>query len=745
MSDAFRENAPLYWDRGLSVVPVEPGSKKPAPGIGSWSGFNNNLPTIKKRENWLERYGNHNIGLLTNMEILPGYSLGAVDVDRDDLVPVVQAILGDPPSGKRGKKGVTFFVKVHRGDNIKKSSLKDCAGAQAVDILVKTSMTVLPPSVHMETGLPYTWVGTPLLDCYWEELPTLEVTLFYVIQLVVAAEHTPTLLSGTSTHEAGLRLVAQLVRQNCPDALIARVITALLPADYRGTSLEELPGWIASAREKGFADAVDADDDEEEVLAAKVIRVIKGSGVELFSDGERGYGAVPAGTGVLTYGLRSSAFEQWVRNEFYAKAKRPLTRSTISDALATLEAEAVHTGPRRSVGIRIDGGKDHVEVDLGTDDGRVIRITAEGWKEEARGEHYFYRSPGFLALPLPARGSRLDVLKQLLNLDERTFHLITAYLINALKPTGPYLALLLEGEQGSGKSFASAVIKSLIDPNRAEKMRLPDNERDLMIQAKEFRLLIYDNASGMRSDMSDALATLATGGGIAVRRLYTDGELNVLTYTRPFLINGIRGFALRPDLLERAIPVRLSPMSKSARRTESELLEEFERLRPGILGALYDAVAQALANYEKVEPTIELRMADAARWIAAAEPALGVALGTLLRRISDAQEELFIERIEADDLVIAIRRILQEGGGVYEGFVGELHEKLMAGMDFKIARALPKTAQQLSTQLARLGQAMAKAGIVLTDLGRVRRGRRVRIVDSEPPDSVPKSPGEAKF
>jgi hypothetical protein len=59
-----------------------------------------------------------------------------------------------------------------------------------------------------------------------------------------------------------------------------------------------------------------------------------------------------------------------------------------------------------------------------------------------------------------------------------------------------------------------------------------------MIQAKEYHLLVYDNASGMKGDISDALCTLATGGGLATRKLYSDDELQVFTASRPFIING---------------------------------------------------------------------------------------------------------------------------------------------------------------------------------------------------------------
>ena len=175
-----------------------------------------------------------------------------------------------------------------------------------------------------------------------------------------------------------------------------------------------------------------------------------------------------------------------------------------------------------------------------------------------------------------------------LGLDDQNYRLLLAFLINALKPQGPYFILLVEGEQGSGKSFFCEIIKRIIDPNIALRLRLPDKPQDLMIQAKEFWLLSFDNTSGMKAEMSDILCSLATGGGIAVRKLYTDEELNVLSYTRPFMINGISGYVTRPDLMERAIPIKLPPMAEdrtSRRKLNSE--QSSMRCCPSVLAALY--------------------------------------------------------------------------------------------------------------------------------------------------------------
>jgi hypothetical protein len=41
-----------------------------------------------------------------------GTTLGALDIDHDEYVRIGQALLRDPPSGRIGKKGAVFFVRV---------------------------------------------------------------------------------------------------------------------------------------------------------------------------------------------------------------------------------------------------------------------------------------------------------------------------------------------------------------------------------------------------------------------------------------------------------------------------------------------------------------------------------------------------------------------------------------------------------------------------------------------------------
>src|SRR5664280_1084798 len=84
--------------------------------------------------------------------------------------------------------------------------------------------------------------------------------------------------------------------------------------------------------------------------------------------------------------------------------------------------------------------------------------------------------------------------------------------------------------------------------------------------------------------------------------LNTDDQEALFHATRPVILNGIEDAATKPDLLDRAIIVKLPRIEPY--RPEAELLSEFESTRPRILGALLDAIVAALHNLAttRIEP-----------------------------------------------------------------------------------------------------------------------------------------------
>jgi hypothetical protein len=273
------------------------------------------------------------------------------------------------------------------------------------------------------------------------------------------------------------------------------------------------------------------------------------------------------------------------------------------------------------------------------------------------------------------------------------------------------------------------LLKRVIDPNQVEKARLPSSERDLMIHAKDYFLLSFDNVSGMKGDLSDALCVLATGGGFATRKLYSDDELFVFDFMRPIMINGIADFANRPDLLERAIPLKLPAIDEGRRKTEEQMLAEFTERLPGILGRLYDIVGAALATIPNVAAPNKLRMADTGRWLMACEPHTGLPTGTFINALINAQDEVFVERAQNDVVVGKLLELVEEKP--FEDTVRELFELITpenkGAHSTGAHRYFPPSPQHLSKHLTRLKPAMAKAGLHFAWRAKTREGRRIRI------------------
>src|SRR5262249_4859696 len=159
----------------------------------------------------------------------------------------------------------------------------------------------------------------------------------------------------------------------------------------------------------------------------------------------------------------------------------------------------------------------------------------------------------------------------------------------ALRPGRPFPVLAVNGEQGSAKSTLCDYLRDLVDPNAAPRRRPPRNSQDLTIAASNSWVVGLDNLSGLPGWLSDDLCNLATGGGFATRELYSDGDEKLFNATRPVLLNGIEDIAQRPDLADRSVGVTLSAVPDGGRRTEGELRPAYERVRPGVLGAMLDA------------------------------------------------------------------------------------------------------------------------------------------------------------
>lgn len=228
--------------------------------------------------------------------------------------------------------------------------------------------------------------------------------------------------------------------------------------------------------------------------------------------------------------------------------------------------------------------------------------------------------------------------------------------------------------------------------------------------------MVFDNLSGLPNHLSDALCRLSTGGGFAVRELYSDSEEIRFNAMRPVILNGITDVVTRPDLLDRSLIITLEPIPENQRKTEEEIWTAFDQAAPAILGGLLDAVCAGLRNLNSVNLPRLPRMADFARFATAAEIGLGFQAGDFMKAYTDNRKDAISSSLDVDPLAQAIREMV-DGEEWFEGTAAELLEHLetMSVITDRIkrSRTWPQSARGLRSALKRIRPLLAGTGIMI--------------------------------
>ncbi len=476
-------------------------------------------------------------------------------------------------------------------------------------------------------------------------------------------------------------------------------------------------------------------------LATQLVRLA--SNTLLFHDAEQvAWASIPAGAHSETWPLHSKNFKRWLARRLYAQEGRTPSAQAMQDALTVLDGQAVYGGPTLPVYVRLAAHDGAIYLDLGDEDWRVVKITAAGW-QVLPGDRLpvkFRRPKGMLPLPAPTPRGSLDDLRAFANVGgEDDWRLLIAWLLGALRPSGPFPVLGLNGEMGSAKTTLARTLRALVDPNAAPVRAEPRGLQDLAIAAKNSWAIVLDNLSSIPAWLSDGLCRLSTGGGSAYRMLYENDEETIFDAQRPIILTGIEEVATRGDLVDRAILLTLPAIPDAQRRPESAFWKEFERARPGILGALLDAVAGALLREQQTVLATLPRMADFAVWVSAAEPALGWKSGCFLKTYMANRAGANILALESSP--VAERLItFMENRAIWDDTPTRLFEALtsmtpMASMSSTngsgetLPQGWPKTAKGLSGALTRLAPNLRRAGVSVTHYreSNVKRTRKIRI------------------
>jgi hypothetical protein len=190
-------------------------------------------------------------------------------------------------------------------------------------------------------------------------------------------------------------------------------------------------------------------------VGTMLVKLALDKGLELWHDPERNPWATLCVNGhVEHHPLKTKAIRRYLAHLYYQEHESAPHAQGIQDALGTLEAKAVFEGEEHPTFVRLAELDAIIYLDLANDGWQVVRVTPKGWAvmEAADLPVRFRRARGMSPLPVPVEGGSLSELAELLNvpLDSRDWKLIVAWLLQALRGTGPYPVLVLTGGQGSG-------------------------------------------------------------------------------------------------------------------------------------------------------------------------------------------------------------------------------------------------------------------------------------------------------
>lgn len=417
--------------------------------------------------------------------------------------------------------------------------------------------------------------------------------------------------------------------------------------------------------------------------------------------------------------LNGEAFARDLSLKAFEETGRVPSKAAIEETVRILEAKAIAYGPCRKEWLRVGERDGKLYLDLGCPQWRAIEISANGPEILEGHDLPFVRPEGMQALPDPVFGEEnaINDLRTFVNADsDEDFHLIVAWVLGSMRAAEEYPLLILNGEQGTGKSTLSRLLRSIVDPHAIDMLSAPKEDRDLFVLAQHAHLVALDNLSKVENWMSDSLCILATGGAMASRSMYTNDGLSILEAKRPVILNGIPTLADRPDLAQRSITVRLKPVPAEERRTSADIKREWEAAAPRILGTFLEALARGLRDVDGVTLDRLPRMAGFARFMVAAAPGLGLDGRALFDAYLANQSELASSAFENDPVATAIVALMQRThSGEWQGTPTDLLQVLsdpeVTPERITNSFAWPRKAQTLGNAVERIAPALRDRGI----------------------------------
>lgn len=591
---------------GWSVIPVG-SNKKP---LINWKEFQTRKANKEEITQWFNDFPNAGVGVVTGkisglivFDIDPRH--GGTDTPFESYDTVVV---------KTGGGGKHFYFKFP--EDIQNTTNL----IQGVDVRAEGGYVIAPPTLH-DSGVKYEWINKPS-ETNLLKLPTALLDLFTKVEKHSNNEKYLGVSEG-KRNDSAASLIGELLNKYKNEEWDSKVWPLVvawnstnkppMPSDELKTTFDSI------CKTAGRSDQ----DKSKKTVADILIEMVLESGASLYLDQNKVPHITFPDRPIVGYSLSSSVFKQWIRGRYWDEYKKGFSSDTLNIALSTLEGKAFHEGEIKTLYNRIARLKSSIYYDMG-DDKQVVVVNESGWYLSTESPVIFRRFTHQQVQVTPLPGGSIKSLLEYVNLGYKTDKLLfLTYAVAVLIPDIPRVVIVNIGDQGSAKSTALRLVRSLVDPSSVELMTPPSELLELAQAANHNYCLYLDNLSSLSTKISDALCGLVTGVGFSKRKLFTDDEDVLFDQKVAIGISGINLVAEKADLLDRCLILQYQRIPNEQRKSEHEFWIQFNEQKPYILGALFTALSTTLKVVKNIKLTNKPRMADYARYGASAAIALG--------------------------------------------------------------------------------------------------------------------------
>lgn len=409
--------------------------------------------------------------------------------------------------------------------------------------------------------------------------------------------------------------------------------------------------------------------------------------------------------------IESGKFKRLLAKLFYDKTDKSVpSTDAINNAIQILQAKAEYEGQTIPLSLRVAKSEDDsLYYDLTDDKHRCVKVTDKNWEIVIETHPLFARYIQTAQVE-PSRDYEPDVFDKFIELtnikDESDKLLLKVYIVSLLVPEIAHVMLLLHGEKGSAKSTLQKLIKLLVDPSKPALLTVHSDRNEFIQQCWQNHVVYYDNLKHSPDWLSDEACKAVTGIGSSKRKLFTNSDTIVYEYKRCLGFNGINIMLTEPDALDRSLMIEQQRIPKESRRLESVIYQEFESLKPGLLGYIFDTLVKAKQKVSSIKVDDLPRMADFALWGEAIATAMDYEPQEFINAYYENIGKQNIEAIEYNPLGQAIVKLCDEISVDYYDSMSECLSKLLEVAERNSinteSRAWPKSANWLNRYLNKI-------------------------------------------